>query len=470
MKNIFIKTGVLMIAFGLHSCLLYKDASKEKTDKLKETSLIKQNITIPENWILDNTSDATAVSFDWITELKNPQLSSLIQEGMKYNADIVIAEEKLNQIELSMNIAGSNLYPSVNAIANTSNNLGNGSEIQKLGVQANWELDIWGKNKANKQASISNYFSSQYINDRLKQTIAAMIAKAYFLIIAGNMQEAKVKQYIALTQELEKVYTVQNKVGTANALDLSNIKSELILLNGYLEKIKNANVQSRRSLELLLGKYPEGKLSVTDKFTPIQTNVPTSFPLSLLENRPDILAKHYQIEKLFYDVQVAKASRLPSISIGSTIGGASTNVQAISSVFSNPLLKVGGSLTTPIFNGGQLKTNVEIKNSEQQVAVEEYSKTVLNALNEMEASWTNTLSIEKQLGYNLDAVAEMAKNIELTKKQIEVGTNNNFQLLQKQRNLLKSEMKIIDLELQERIERINLYLALGAPNFNKTVE
>lgn len=470
MKNIFIKTGVLMIALGLHSCLLYKDASKEKTDKLKETSLIKENITIPENWILDNTSDATAVSFDWITELKNPQLSSLIQEGMKYNADIVIAEEKLNQIELSMNIAGSNLYPSVNAIANTSNNLGNGSEIQKLGVQANWELDIWGKNKANKQASISNYFSSQYINDRLKQTIAAMIAKAYFLNIAGNMQEAKVKQYIALTQELEKVYTVQNKVGTANALDLSNIKSELILLNGYLEKIKNANVQSRRSLELLLGKYPEGKLSVTDKFTPIQTNVPTSFPLSLLENRPDILAKHYQIEKLFYDVQVAKASRLPSISIGSTIGGASTNVQAISSVFSNPLLKVGGSLTTPIFNGGQLKTNVEIKNSEQQVAVEEYSKTVLNALNEMEASWTNTLSIEKQLRYNLDAVAEMEKNIELTKKQIEVGTNNNFQLLQKQRNLLKSEMKIIDLELQERIERINLYLALGAPNFNKTVE
>ena len=221
---------------------------------------------------------------------------------------------------------------------------------------------------------------------------------------------------------------------------------------------------------MLLGKYPEGKLSVTDKFTPIQTNVPTSFPLSLLENRPDILAKHYQIEKLFYDVQVAKASRLPSISIGSTIGGASTNVQAISSVFSNPLLKVGGSLTTPIFNGGQLKTNVEIKNSEQQVAVEEYSKTVLNALNEMEASWTNTLSIEKQLRYNLDAVAEMEKNIELTKKQIEVGTNNNFQLLQKQRNLLKSEMKIIDLELQERIERINLYLALGAPNFNKTVE
>ncbi|MRM83095.1 TolC family protein [Riemerella anatipestifer] len=470
MKKIFINIGLFALMFNLNSCLLYKDASKEKIDKLKETSIIKENVEIPENWILDNTADAEDFSYNWITELNNPQLTSLIQEGIKYNTDIVIAEEKLNQIELSMNIAGSNLYPSVNAIANTSNNLTNGSNIQKLGVQANWELDILGKNKANKMASVSNYFSAKYINERLKQTIAGMIVKAYFLNIAGNMQEAKVNQYIELTQNLEKIYTIQNKVGTANALDISNIKSELILLNGYLEKIKNANTQSKRTLELLIGKYPEGKVTTSDNFYKINSKVPTSFPLSLLENRPDILAKHYQIEKLFYEVQSTKFSRLPSISIGSTLGGANTNVLAISSLFSNPLVKVGGSLTTPIFNGGQLKTNVEIKNSEQQIAIEEYSKTVLNALNEMESSWSNTLSIEKQLEYNIDAITEMTKNIELTKKQIQIGTSNNSDLIQKQRNLLKIEIKVIDLELQERIERINLYLALGAPNFKKMLE
>lgn len=469
MKKVFTKICVLGTLFCLSSCLLYKDATKEKMDALKEKSVAAENVKIPDNWILDNSLDSKNVSFNWITELNNPQLSALMQEGMKYNADIVIAQEKLNQIELSMDIAGSNLYPSVNAIANTSNNLTNGSQIQKLGVQANWELDIWGKNKANKMASVSDYYSSQYINERLKQTIATMIAKAYFLNIAGNRQEAKVNQYIGLTKDLEKLYSVRNKVGTANALDLSNIKSELILLDGYLEKIKNANTQSRRTLELLLGKYPEGKLSTSDSFTLTKSEVPNSFPLTLLENRPDILARHYLIEKVFYEVQEAKAARLPSLSIGSTFGGGSTNVQSISSLYSNPLIKIGGSLTTPIFNGGKLKTNVEIKNSQQQQAVEEYSKTVLNALNEMESSWANTLSIEKQLGYNLEAISEMNKNTELTKRQIQIGTNNNFELIQKQRNLLKSEMKVIDLELQERIERINLYLALGAPNFDKVI-
>lgn len=127
-------------------------------------------------------------------------------------------------------------------------------------------------------------------------------------------------------------------------------------------------------------------------------------------------------------------------------------------------------MTTPIFNGGKLKTNVKIENSEQKVAVEEYAKTVLNALNEMESSWSNTLSINKQFGYNQDAISEMKKNIKLTEKQIEVGTNNNFELILKQRNLLKSEINSINLDLQERVERINLYLALGAPNFKTVLE
>lgn len=469
MKKVATTTFFLVVLLSLSSCLLYKDATKEKTNKLKEKSVVAEHITIPSDWILANTTDSEAVSFDWITELNNPQLSSFIEQGMKYNADIIIAQEKLNQIELSLNIAGSNLYPTVNAIANTSNNLTNGSGIQKLGVQANWELDIWGKNKANKMASVSEYYSAQYINDRLKQTIAAMIAKAYFLNIAGNIQEAKVNQYINLTKEIEQLYIVQNKVGTSNALDLSNIKSELILLDGYLEKIKSANTQSKRTLELLLGKYPEGKLSTSDAFANINAQVPTSFPLTLLENRPDVLAQHYLIEQAFYEVQEAKAARLPSLSINSTLGIANTNVQSISSLYSNPLIRVGGNLMTPIFNGGQLKTNVEIKNIQQQIAVEEYSRTILNALNELESSWANTLSIEKQLKHTTDAISEMNKNIALTKKQIQVGTSNNFELLQKQQNLLKSEMKIIDLELQERIERINLYFALGAPGFNNII-
>lgn len=459
----FIMAGIL--ALSLSSCIGYKEPTQENINQLKENSEVASHITIPDDWIFDRNANYRSLSYDWITDLKTPQLESLINEGMQYNADIIIAKEKLNQIELAMEIAGTNLYPSVSAVANTSNNLVSESQISRLALKASWEIDLWGKNKSAQMASTSEYFSAKHKNTLLYQSIAAMIAKAYYLNITGNIQEEMIEGYIQKTKELEKLYVVQKKVGTANALDVSNISAEIISLQGYLEKIRNANMQSRRSLELLTGKYPDGKLTTQNFFNPVQNNIPSSFPLELLESRSDIQAYHFQIEKAFYEVQQANAARLPSLTISSSLGTAGSNVESINSLFTNPLLRVGGGLVSPIFNSGKLKKNVEIKNSQQKQVVEEYSKAVLNALNEVESSLANLNSIEKQSGFNRKAINELKNNISLTEKQIKVGTNNSFMLIRKQRDLLKNEMNLLNLELQDKMERINLYMALGAQNF-----
>ncbi|MEG0926078.1 TolC family protein [Chryseobacterium sp.] len=454
-----------VLSLSLSSCIGYKEPTKENMDQLKEKSEIVSHLQIPDDWIFDRKTGSDSFSYEWITDLKDQQLEALINEGMQYNADIIIAREKLNQVELAMEIAGSDLYPSVSAVANTSNNLVSETQLRRLALKANWEIDLWGKNKSSQMASTSNYFSAKHQNTLLHQSIAGMIAKAYFLNIAGNIQEDKIENYIQKSKDLEKLYILQKKVGTANSLDISNITAEIISLEGYLEKVKNANIQSRRSLELLTGKYPEGKLMTQSFFNPVKNEIPESFPLQLLENRSDIQANHFQIEKAFYEVQQAKAARLPSISISSSLGTAGSNVESLNSLFSNPLLKVGSGLVSPLFNNGKLKKNVEIKDSQQKQIVEEYSKTVLNALNEVESSFANLHSIEKQITYSTKAVNELKNNISLTQKQIKVGANNSFVLIRKQRDLLKNEMNLINLDLQYRIERINLYMALGAEHF-----
>lgn len=227
-----------IISVSLTSCIGYKEATKETTDHLKEKSEIISNIKIPDDWIFDRNIPSGSFSYAWINDLKSPQLEALINEGMLYNADIIIAKERLNQVELAMEIAGTDLYPSINAVANTSNNLISGSQIRSLALKANWELDIWGKRKSSQMASTSDYFSAVHQNILLRQSIAGMIAKAYFLNVAGNIQEDKIESYIQESQNLEKLYIIQKKVGAANALDLSNISAEIISLKGYLEKVK----------------------------------------------------------------------------------------------------------------------------------------------------------------------------------------------------------------------------------------
>jgi outer membrane protein TolC len=250
-------------------------------------------------------------------------------------------------------------------------------------------------------------------------------------------------------------------VGIANAVDVSNSNIEINQLKSQITRLENALVQSKRSLELLVGRYPEGAIAIKDEFPRLTNPLPETLPFTLLDNRPDILAQHYQLEKAFLEIQEARAARLPSIGISSSFGVAQTNVQEINNLFSNPLVNLGGNLITPLFNGGKLKRNLEIKNIEQRIAIEQYAQTVLNALNEVETSWANLHTYEDQYKYEDEAVKELKTNLSLTEKQIELGTSNTFVLLQKQRQLLKTEVSLINLELNYIIERINLYLALG---------
>lgn len=139
-----------------------------------------------------------------------------------------LQKERLNQVELAMEIAGTDLYPSINAVANTSNNLISGSQIRSLAPKANWELDIWGKRKSSQMAVTSDYFSAVHQNILLRQSIAGMIAKAYFLNVAGNIQEDKIESYIQESQNL-KSYISYRKVGAANALIYQIFRLRLFL-------------------------------------------------------------------------------------------------------------------------------------------------------------------------------------------------------------------------------------------------
>ncbi len=444
------------------SCLLYKKPTDDRMDDLKQSSIAAENVDIPDDWIFSrNDSLQEPLSIEWIEELRDTVLTNLIEEGLKYNSTLLVSQEKLNQIEIAMGISGANLYPSVNAVGASNSNINTQNSLNSLTFQASWELDIWGKNKSRFEADKRNYFSARYQNEKAKQSIAAMIARSYFLTIANNVQLAKFDAILQKTEALKELTLLRQKVGIANAVDVSNSNIEINQLKSQITNLKNAQVQAKRALELLVGRYPEGVIATQQEFPRIQNPLPATLPLNILESRPDILAQQYQLEKAFLEVQEARAARLPSLSISSSFGAAQSNVQEINNLFSNPLLNVGGSLITPIFNGGKLKRNLEIKNSEQRVAIEEYASTVLNALNEVESSWANLHTYEDQYVYEDQAIEELKSNLTLTQKQIEQGTNNTFNLLQKQRQLLKTEVSLVNLELNYIIERINLYIASG---------
>jgi multidrug efflux system outer membrane protein len=459
------KTFCIFFIVVLNSCIGYKEPNKELTDNLKKDAISVQNLTIPDQWIVNKTDSInSSINLDWIKEIKDGAVNTLIAESFKYNSDLNISKYKLEQVRLYMGIAASNLVPTVDARLGTFV-VKSGDRFNKAVIDANWEIDLWGKLKSQSEASKRDYFSAQFRNERLKQTIEALIIQNYYLAISGNVNIKKYDEFIAKTNELRKIVVVKRDLGYANDTDVSTIDAELNQLEVQYEKIKNATLNAKRSLQLLMGRYPNGEIEVKSEFPVLGSKVPTTLPLQLLENRPDILASHYQIEKAFFEIQEAKATRLPAINIGASLGMGFTSIEAFKELYTNPLINVAGGLFTPIFNAGKLKRNLEIKNAQQQELVEVYSKQVLYALNEVETVWGNLNSIDNQTQFTMGAINELNKNIKLNQKQIDIGTSNYYVLIQKQREVIDNEIWLTTMQLQNILERINLYMALGVAKF-----
>src|SRR5204863_648509 len=135
---------------------------------------------------------------------------------------------------------------------------------------------------------------------------------------------------------------------------------------------EQARAQALRSLELLLGRYPAAEIAVAQRLAPMPAAVSVGMPAELLERRPDVIAAERRVAAAFSRVGEAKAARLPRIAL--TAGGSNIS----SDVFvlkdrSNPAFSFGANLVAPIYQGGVLQAQVEIRTAEQKEAVADYA-------------------------------------------------------------------------------------------------
>ena len=96
-------------------------------------------------------------------------------------------------------------------------------------------------------------------------------------------------------------------------------------------------------------------------------------PSDLLERRPDVVAAERRVAAAFYRIEEAKAARLPRISLTAAVTSISSELFVLKEQ-DNPIWSAGASLMAPLFLGGQLQGQVEVRTAEQKQAVAEYGR------------------------------------------------------------------------------------------------
>jgi outer membrane protein, multidrug efflux system len=447
-----------LLATGLAATVAAGCAVKAPPDAAAIKQQALPTLQTPAAW---TTSAAGTVTSGWLATFKDDQLAAAVAEAILYNADLRVGATRVEQAQLYAKLAGAKLYPSVDVLARGGGKLsGDGSGIQGGVLSANWELDLWGRVRYGKAASAFQAAAAEADFVYARESIAALVAKSWFLATELGLQAEAARETIRANEELVRLAGDRARVGVGNEADVYSARASVGTYRDALREIELGRTQAIRALELLLGRYPAAAAVISPQLPGFPGEIPAGLPSELLERRPDVIAAERRVAVAFNRIGEAKAARLPKISLTTGVSAISSDLFVLQD-HSNPVWSVGANLLAPIFTGGALKTQVEIRTAEQKQAIAEYAVVGLRAFGEVETALAAEIAARDREQILAGALADNQQALTLAQTQYKVGSNDLRLVEQRQMALSGSRSALIRMQAEQRVQRVNLHLALG---------
>jgi NodT family efflux transporter outer membrane factor (OMF) lipoprotein len=423
-------------------------------------------VQLPAQWTAAGAG-AGAASDNWLVTFRDDQLTAAVLEAIAHNADLRVAAARVEQAALYAKLAGAKLYPSVDLLARGGGKLsGDGSGLQGGVLSVTWELDLWGRVRYGRAAAAADAASAQADFEYARQSMAALVAKSWFLATEAGLQAEVARQTIREGEELVRLAETRSRVGVGNDEDVFVARAGVGTSRDTLRQIELAREQAIRALELLLGRYPAAAAAVTPQLPGQPEAVPAGLPSELLERRPDVVAAERRIAAAFNRVHEAKAARLPTIALTTGVSAISSDLFVLTER-DNPIWNFGASLLMPIFKGGALKTQVEIRTAEQKQAVAAYAAVGLRAFGEVEYALSAEIAARDREQILAQTVADNQRALQIVQTQFKVGSTDLRFVTQRQLALNATQSALVRVQAEQRVQRVNLHLALGG-SFERT--
>ncbi len=295
-------------------------------------------------------------------------MSALVAEAITYNADLRIAEARVEQAAAGVKAAGAQMYPAVDLLGHTGGKVGgDNSGISGALISASWEIDLWGRVRYGRRAAEDQYASVEADAAAASQSVAALVAKSWFLAIEARQQHDLAVEMVAAARESVRISKDRQRIGPGSDLDVTQAEASLQTLLDTERQLALAQSQAARSLEMLLGRYPADEIKAPSIFAVLPPTPPAGLPSELLERRPDVIAAQRRVDAAFSLVGEADAARLPRLSLTAGLSSISSEIFVLKER-NNPLVGIGANIIAPLFHGGALAAQVEQRKAEQKQA------------------------------------------------------------------------------------------------------
>jgi len=450
MKRILLSGSLMLLLVG---CAQNIPTHEDATTSIKNGKAVPAGT--PGRY--QRSINSTKVQDGWIKTFHDPKLNALVKEAQRNNPSLKVAAARVERATALTKLTEADLKPTIGASGYYHDNNAEGaSEIAFGGLGISWEPDVWGRvgNAVTAQEELTVAQIADY--NFARQSLAANTAKAWFLLNANDKIYEFSKKIVGLQQKGLKILDAREKIGQGNKRDVHISKALVAEAKEATRAALTAKERAQRALEVLVGRYPSGKLKARSLYK-LPTHIPNGLPSQLLERRPDLIAAQERVAAAFHQKASAELLHLPSINLKFSLGPNSIN---------DAITSLATGLYAPLYTGGAIEAQVAVANAEQKAAIATYAKTALKAFQEVE----NALASEKHLSARLKYVSTMVKEYKtaykMTVERYRIGDSSVLDIIIVQGKWVAAEIKKVQVLKQRLINRVNLHLALGG-SFNR---
>ncbi len=454
LKHIILISG---IAMALFSCSTPRHYQRNQAET---NSLYGQSVNN------DSTSIAEKPWHELFTE---PFLQQLIQEGLSNNHDLQVAIQKVAEAEAYLSQSKAALLPGISGIG-TGSYTRNPKSIYpdgprevnsyKLGAEASWEIDIWGKLRSSKRAAYTNLLASEAGRKAVQTRLVASIASAYYTLVGLDAKLAITEQTVKNNIDLVETMKVLKESGKVTGAAIVQSEATRYAAEVTIPDLKQQIREAENTMCLLLSRVPgqinRGKIEEQALSSVLTYGVPAQ----LLDNRPDVMQAEYSLMSAYETTNNARASFYPSLTITASTGLAAADLGKLIDAKSFAAALVGG-LTQPIFNKKANITRLKVAKAQQEEALLVFRKTLLVAGEEVHNALGSYESSVQKIGLRKQQLDALEKSVDYTKELLTYGSATYTEVLNAQTSLLSAQLSSVNDQLQKLNAVVSLYRALG---------
>ncbi len=444
------------------------------------------NLDLPESWNAEDQATITSAPSDhatWWLSFNDPVLTRLIDEAYNNNHLLQIAGLRVYEARASFNRAGALLYPQVQTISAgvarfelsesgeilsslpdaIVDNLDTSVSNTRVGFDALWELDFWGRIRSGIDASEALFEASVADYDNVLVTLSGEVGRSYILLRTLEERFAVAEKNVTTQKRGLEIAQVRFDGGLTTELDVQQAKALLYNTQSTLPVLNTAITRIRHGISILIGRVPADLIEILGPAGTIpnaDTTIAADVPATLIRRRPDIRRAEMLASAQASVVGVRKADMYPAFrlvgSIGSIAdsGGDLFGGDSLSSV-------AGFGMMWKFLNYGRLKNNVRIADARFQQSIIAYQLVVLAAAREVEDSLVAFNDAKQETALKAQSALAAERAVELALTLYSDGVTNYTTVIDTQRIQFLQQGALISAKGTTAMNLIAAYKALG---------